>query len=1068
MLSHLPAYAELHCLSCFSFLRGAAHPDELVARAQALGYAALALTDECSLAGVVRAHVAAKACGLKLIVGTEFTLVDGLRLVLLAEDRAGYGNLSALITLARRRAEKGAYRLLRGDLEGILPGAGVPGCLCLWLPVAADEAAAADGRWLAARFPGRCWLAVELHNGADDAAKLAGLRQLAQDCGLPAVAAGDAHMDVRSRRPLQDVLTALRLKTTVFAAGHALFPNGERHLRTRLRLGRLYPPALLAETLNIAARCNFSLDELRYEYPDEVVPPGETPAGYLAREVEAGLARRYPQGVPLGVRGQVEMELALIAELRYEAYFLTVYDIVNFARGKEILCQGRGSAANSAVCYALGITEVDPARSNLLFERFISKERGEPPDIDVDFEHERREEVVQYIYAKYGRGRAALAAALITYRTRGALRDVGRALGFSPAQIDALSGSLAWWDSRDQLPARCAAVGLDPDSPRVAKWLALTEMLVGFPRHLSQHVGGFVIARGPLARLVPIENAAMAERTVIQWDKNDIEALGLLKVDVLALGMLSAVRRALDLLGRRLQDIPAEDPVVYEMICRADTIGVFQIESRAQMAMLPRLKPRCFYDLVVEVAIVRPGPIQGDMVHPYLQRRERLRATGQPLRFSRPELADVLGRTCGVPIFQEQAMQLAVVAAGFTPGEADKLRRAMGAWQRKGGLDHFRGKLLAGMAARGYPAELAERLYRQIEGFGDYGFPESHAASFALLAYVSAWLKRHHPAEFLCALLNSQPMGFYSPSQLVQDAQRHGVTVLPVDVQTSEVAASIGEAPEPLPPVAPSTSSGQAPSSPRRGRSEGQKSSRRKTSGSGPGAVRLGLQSIAGLSQTAAEAVAACRPAGGYASVTDLAVRTGLAQRDLDALAAAGALQRLAGHRRRAAWAAAGAAVQLDLLAAAAPAEPVPPLAAPSEGEDIVADYASLGLTLGRHPLRLLRERLAQRRFLSAGELAGQADRALVRAAGIVTCRQRPGTASGVVFLTLEDETGLANIVVYGRLADRQRRELLGARLLGVLGQVQREGEVVHLVAGRLLDLSPWLGGLATASRDFH
>ncbi|HEX5804108.1 MAG TPA: error-prone DNA polymerase, partial [Azospira sp.] len=770
MSAILPAYAELHCLSCFSFLRGAAHPDELVARAQALGYAALALTDECSLAGVVRAHVAAKGCGLKLIVGAEFTLADGLKLVLLAEDRAGYGNLSALITLARRRAEKGAYRLLRGDLEGVLPGTGVPGCLCLWLPAAADvtdasaATATAAGRWLSACFPGRCWLGVELHNGADDATRLAGLLQLAAACGLPAVAAGDAHMDVRSRRPLQDVLTALRLKTTVFAAGHALFPNGERHLRTRLRLGRLYPPELLAETLNLAARCRFSLDELRYEYPDEVVPHGETPAGYLAREVETGLARRYPQGVPLGVRGQVEKELALIAELHYEAYFLTVYDIVNFARGQAILCQGRGSAANSAVCYALGITEVDPARSNLLFERFISKERGEPPDIDVDFEHERREEVVQYIYAKYGRGRAALAAALITYRTRGALRDVARALGFSPAQIDALSGSLAWWDRRDQLPARCAAVGLDPDSPRVAKWLALTEMLVGFPRHLSQHVGGFVIARGPLSRLVPIENAAMAERTVIQWDKNDIEALGLMKVDVLALGMLSAVRRALDLLGRRLQDIPAEDAAVYEMICRADTIGVFQIESRAQMAMLPRLQPRCFYDLVVEVAIVRPGPIQGDMVHPYLQRRERLRATGQPLRFSRPELADVLGRTCGVPIFQEQAMQLAVVAAGFTPGEADQLRRAMGAWQRKGGLGHFREKLLSGMAARGYPAELAERLYRQIEGFGDYGFPESHAASFALLAYVSAWLKCHHPAEFLCALLNSQPMGFYSPS----------------------------------------------------------------------------------------------------------------------------------------------------------------------------------------------------------------------------------------------------------------------------------------------------------------
>ncbi|MBI2307720.1 MAG: error-prone DNA polymerase [Rhodocyclales bacterium] len=1021
----LPAYAELHCLSCFSFLRGASHPDELVARARALGYAALAITDECSLAGAVRAHVAARQAGLKLIIGAEFTLVDGLKIVLLAQSRAGYGNLSALITLARRRAEKGAYRLLRGDLESIIPGNAVPDCLCLWLP--GEDGEAADGHWLAARFPGRCWLGVGLFNGPDDAQRLVRLLALADASGLPALAAGDVHMHVRGRRPLQDVLTALRLKTTVFAAGRALFPNGERHLRTRLRLGRLYPPALLAETLQLAARCDFSLDELRYEYPDEIVPHGETSSGYLARQVEAGLARRYPQGVPVPVRGQVERELALIAELRYEAYFLTVFDIVNFARGEKILCQGRGSAANSAVCYALGITEVDPARSNLLFERFISRERGEPPDIDVDFEHERREEVVQYIYAKYGRERAALAAALITYRTRGALRDVGRALGFSTAQIDALSGSLAWWDKRDQLPARCAAVGLDPDSPRVAKWLMLTEMLVGFPRHLSQHVGGFIISRGPLSRLVPIENAAMTDRTVIQWDKDDIEALKLLKVDVLALGMLSAVRRVLDLLGMQLQDIPSEDPAVYAMICRADTIGVFQIESRAQMAMLPRLQPRTFYDLVVEVAIVRPGPIQGDMVHPYLKRRERIRASGEPLRFSCPELADVLGRTYGVPIFQEQAMQLAVVAAGFTPGEADQLRRAMGAWQRKGGLGHFRDKLLRGMAERNYPPEFAERLYRQIEGFGDYGFPESHAASFALLAYVSAWLKCHHPAEFLCALLNSQPMGFYSPSQLVQDARRHGVRVLPVDVQASGVAAAMES-----------------------------------------GAVRLGLQGIAGLAQAAAEALVAKRPASGYASIADLAARTGLAQRDLDRLAQAGAFKRLAGHRRQAAWAAAGAAVQLDLLAQASPQETVPALAAPSEAEDLVADYASTGLTLGRHPLGLLRERLAAGKFLSAARLAELPDRALARLAGIVTCRQRPGTASGVVFVTLEDETGLANIVIYGRLAERQRRELLGARLLGVLGQVQREGAVVHLVAGRLLDLSPWLGRLETVSRDFH
>jgi error-prone DNA polymerase len=1025
--SSLPSYAELHCLSCFSFLRGASHPDELIGRAKALGYSALAITDDCSLAGIVRAHVAAKAAGMKLLCGAEFSLVDGLKLVLLAQDRAGYGNLSALITLARRRSGKGVYRLTRGDLEALAPAGAVPGCLCLWLAGGSEETKVMDGRWLASNFPGRCWLAVELHAGPNDAELLVRQLTLARQCGLPAVAAGDAHMHLRARRPLQDVMTAVRLNTTVFDAGHALYPNGERHLRTRLRLARVYPSVLLAETLKIAACCQFSLDELHYEYPDEIVPHGELPAAYLAREVEAGLVRRYPQGVPLSVRGQIERELVLIAELQYEAYFLTVYDIVNFARGQKILCQGRGSAANSAVCYALDITEVDPARSNLLFERFISRERGEPPDIDVDFEHERREEVVQYIYAKYGRERAALAAALITYRTRGALRDVGRALGFSTAQIDVLSGSLAWWDKRDQLPARCAGVGLDPESPRVAKWLALTEMLIGFPRHLSQHVGGFIISRGPLARLVPIENAAMENRTVIQWDKNDIEALGLLKVDVLALGMLSATRRALALLGMEMQDIPSEDPAVYDMICRADTIGVFQIESRAQMAMLPRLKPRRFYDLVVQVAIVRPGPIQGDMVHPYLKRRERFGASGQPLRFSRPELEDVLGRTYGVPIFQEQAMQLAVVAAGFTPGEADQLRRAMGAWQRKGGLTHLREKLLSGMADRGYPTELAERLYRQIEGFGDYGFPESHAASFALLAYVSAWLKCHHPAEFLCALLNSQPMGFYSPSQLVQDARRHGVTVLPVDVQVSAEAATIET-----------------------------------------GSVRLGLQGINGLSQVGAAAVVVKRPTGGYAGMSDLAARAGITQHDLDTLARAGALKGLAGHRRQAAWKAAGAAVQLDLLATAVPQEALPELAAPSEAEDLVADYASTGLTLGRHPLGLLRKRLTTRRFLSAGQLAELPDRALARMAGIVTCRQRPGTASGVVFVTLEDETGLANIVIYGRLADRQRRELLGSSLLGVLGQVQREGEVVHLVAGRLVDLSAWLGRLETVSRDFH
>jgi error-prone DNA polymerase len=1026
----LPAYAELHCCSNFTFLRGASHPEELVERARALGYNALAITDECSLAGVVRAYKAAKganSAGLQLIIGAEFRLADDdFKLVLLAQNRAGYGNLSALITLARRRAGKGAYRLTRGDLEAVgdfaFTSGAVPDCLALWVP--GNNALPEDGRWLAARFPGRAWLAVELHSGPDDATRLAGLLALAEASGLPALAAGDVHMHLRTRRPLQDTLTALRLNTTVFAAGHALFANGERHLRTRLRLARLYPPVLLAETLAVAARCSFSLDELRYEYPDEVVPHGQTPAAFLRAETAQGLARRYGDVVPASVSDRIEHELQLIGELGYEPYFLTVYDIVNFARRRNILCQGRGSAANSAVCYALGITEVDPARSSLLFERFISKERGEPPDIDVDFEHERREEVIQYLYTKYGRERAALTAAVITWRTRGALRDAGRALGFGTAQIDALAGSLAWWDQRDQLPERLRSVGLDPQSPRVAKWLALAEALRGFPRHLSQHVGGFVISRGPLSRLVPVENAAMLERTVIQWDKDDLDTLGLLKIDILALGMLSAIQRALGLLGMRLQDIPPEDPAVYKMICAADTVGVFQIESRAQMAMLPRLRPRNFYDLVIEVALVRPGPIQGDMVHPYLRRRhgkERI----EPMR---PEIAAVLGRTCGVPIFQEQVMQLAVVAAGFTPGEADNLRRAMAAWRRKGGLEPFEKKLIDGMRERGHSEDFARRIFAQIKGFGEYGFPESHAASFALLVYASAWLKCHHPAAFLCALLNSQPMGFYAPSQLVQDAQRHGVEVRPVSVQGSHWEAGLEAS----------------------------------------AAVRLGFGGVAGLSRAGVAALLDARQQQAFASVADLAARARLARSDLDALAAAGALASLAGHRREAAWAAASAAVQLDLLDYAAPQEAMPELAAPSEGENLIADYASIGLTLGRHPLALLRARLAAQRFISAGALQNAADRQLARAAGIVTCRQRPGTASGIVFVTLEDETGFANIVVHAKLVDKQRRELLGARLLGVLGQVQREGNVVHLVAKRLVDLSALLGKLPAASRDFH
>ncbi len=1034
----LPAYAELHCLTNFSFLRGASQPEELVVRAAALGYAALAVTDECSVAGAVRAHIAAKEQALKLLIGTELRLEDGPKLVLLATNRAGYGNLAELITRGRRSAEKGRYRLTRADLDG-----GLDDCLALLVPSLFPlppslslAPSCSDAEWLAERFPGRVWIAAELHCGPDDRGRLEALRALARTAHLPLVAAGDVHMHLRSRRRLQDVLTAVRLGRPVRECGHALFPNAERSLRLRVRLAQIYPPELLAETLRVAERCALSLDELRYEYPEELVPAGETPATWLRKLAVEGLAWRFPGGVPGNVSELVERELALIADLAYEPFFLTVHDIVRFARERKILCQGRGSAANSAVCYALGITEVDPARMSMLFERFLSRERNEPPDIDVDFEHQRREEVIQYIYAKYGRDRAAIAATVITYRPKSAIRDVGKALGLDPVQVDGLAKSRAWWDHWRIDPDKLAADGFDAASPVIRQLCEIVNALVGFPRHLSQHTGGFVIARGSLERLVPIENAAMPERSVIQWDKDDLEALGLLKVDVLALGMLSAIRRALEMIGAGrdapfgMADVPDGDPETYAMIQRADTIGVFQIESRAQMAMLPRLAPERFFDLVIEVAIVRPGPIQGGMVHPYLRRRRGLEAVTYPSEGVR----QVLERTLGVPIFQEQVMQLAVVAAGFTPGEADALRRAMAAWRRKGGLEPFERRLKDGMRERGYPPEFADGVYRQILGFGEYGFPESHAASFALLVYVSSWIKRHHPAAFCAALLNSQPMGFYAPSQLVQDARRHGVEVRPVDVCASSWECTLED---------------RVP------------------------AVRLGMLMVKGLSEAAAAKIVVARGERPFASIDDLARRAGLDPRDLKCLAAAGALNRLATHRRLAYWDVAGAAAaasgaRAPLLRDAPVIEPAPALAPPTEGEDLVADYASLGLTLGRHPLVLLRDRLTRMRLATAEEIRGLPHGRAARACGIVTGRQRPDTAAGVVFVTLEDETGYVNVVVWRDLGERQRRELLGARLMTVDGVIQREGEVVHLVARRLGDASALLGRLVTRSRDFH
>jgi len=1473
------AYAELHALSNFSFLRGASHPGELIRQAHALGYRALALTDECSLAGVVRAHEALRELppmsgtpdpshartSFKLIIGAEFRTACDLQLVLLAPSQRAYGQLCQLITLGRRRSRKGEYHLTRADFES-----GLEECLALW--VAPPDATAAQAHWLREFFPGRGWLAVQLHCEADDAVRLAQALALSAASGLPAVAAGDVHMHVRSRRTLQDVLTAIRHRCTIESVGGRLYPNGERHLRALAQLRALYPPALLDESVAIAERCEFSLSQLHYEYPAELVPAGVSASEHLRALTQAGLHWRWPRGVPAGVRATIEKELALIEQLRYEHFFLTVHDLVRYARGEGILCQGRGSAANSAVCYALGITEIDPARTQLLFERFISRERNEPPDIDVDFEHERREQVMQYIYGKYGRERAALAATVICYRTRSALRDVARALGVADPGINRLTRLHTWWDRPGEIQREFAReLQLPPE--RLQLLMRLVRELVGFPRHLSQHVGGFVISGEPLAALVPIENAAMADRTVIQWDKDDLESLGLLKVDVLALGMLTALRRCFELIerhrGRRLTlaDIPPKDAATFDMICRGETVGVFQIESRAQMSMLPRLKPRSFYDLVIEVAIVRPGPIQGDMVHPYLTRRQHPASVTYPSK----QLEAVLERTLGVPIFQEQVMQIAMVAADFTPGEADGLRRAMAAWKRRGGLEPYRERLLSGMAANGYPREFAEQIYRQIQGFGEYGFPEcivgetrvvdadtgqwfrvdaihsgkacithtvacdedlklrkrkvlavvasgakpvwklrtalghsivataehpfliscgwkplgeirvgdhvaaarslplqgnrhwpehqitvladviaegnlchpstfyfyttarwhcdefvravekfpntraviewhrscfsvrvrridrrqpigavlwlrhlgiwgrgarkkslpaevfeltndgialllarlwegdgsfsmkgsasydtasrnlgaevqhlllrlgiiarlycrrrlykgkslehyvvtvtgealrqfwtmigcrfidvrrrqqsellarrpngrmsrdivparearsiirrerdargltwreighatglsmreiqahenldkrgfrrfvigrlagalrsaellrlaesdiywdrvvhieplgfqptydlqiegnhnflannlivhnSHAASFALLTYVSSWLKCHEPAAFAAALINSQPMGFYAPAQLTQDARRSGVTLLPADVTVSEWDCT-------LEPQAESAS-GAA------GCSQGRVEPR------GQLALRLGLRLVGGLQQAEAERIVGARAAGPFASINTLAARARLPQRALQNLAATGALAALSTHRHDASWRALGVERLPGLIEGLSASEPPVVLPEPTESQNILADYRHLGLTSGRHPLSLLRPALSRRGFASSADLQRLPDGRRVRVGGLVTHMQQPATASGVVFASLEDESGILNIILWPGVFAEHRRCALESSLLVVDGTLQRREQVAHVIAQRLHDRSAWLGGIARRSRDFR
>jgi len=1023
-------YVELHCKTNFSFLEGASHPNELVTEAARFGYAGMAVTDRNSLAGVVRAHVAAKEAGLKLVIGAEVTLVDASPVLLWAMNRHGYGRLCQLLTRGRRQAPKGECRLAFADVAEHASGL-IIGTL---LPLAGDVSLELP-RWREV-FLDRTYAVAELHRGLCDGRQLDQWQCAARAARVPLVAAGDVHYHDARRRYLQDVLTAIRLKTTVAELGAARFPNGERRLLALDEILSLFPqcPAAVSRTAEVADRCTFSLDELRYEYPEELCPAGETPSSHLARLTLAGAQERYPAGVPTKVSQLIERELAIIEELKYAAYFLTVWDLVRFARAQGILCQGRGSAANSAVCYCLGVTAVDPDRIDVLFERFISKDRAEAPDIDIDFEHQRREEVIQYIYEKYGRERAGMTAELITYRPRSAVRDVGKALGLSLDRVDSLANVIGHADAGDELLLRLSEAGLDPECRLGRQLIHLVREILGFPRHLGQHVGGMVLTDLPLCEIVPIENASMPGRTVVQWDKDDLDALGILKVDCLGLGMLSAIRRSLDLLEEHngqsltLATIPAEDPAVYEMIQRADTVGVFQIESRAQMSMLPRLKPKKFYDLVVEVAIVRPGPIQGNMVHPYLRRRCGLEAVEYPSEAVR----DVLSKTLGVPLFQEQAMRLVVVAAGFTPGEADQLRRAMGAWKRTGVINQFEQKLIHGMLANGYSEEFARNLFGQIEGFGSYGFPESHAASFALLVYVSAWIKCHYPAVFLAALLNSQPLGFYGPAQLVSDARRHGVEVRPVDVNRSDCDSTL-----------------------------------ERLEADGTLAVRLGWSTVKGLSNSAAETVVRERRSGPFTTYGDFVARTGLKSAVLSRLAAADAFRSLGLTRRPAYWMSLAMTPPEPLLAGL-PDEAPPPLPRLSPEQEVIHDYHAQGLSLRGHPLAPLRPFLDEQHVVPASALESLKANRRYRVAGLVLLRQRPQTAKGITFMTLEDETGTVNLIVRPQVWKRFRRVANQARALIATGLLQRQDGVIHVIVDRLQDLTTQLPNLGHVSRDFH
>ena len=1010
-------YAELHCRSNFSFQKGASHPEELIERAHQLGYQALAITDECSFAGLGRAYQAAKETGLKLIVGSEFEF-EHVTLVALVTDLSAYQELCQLITRGRRRAEKGNYHITLDDILTLKQ--------CLLISVLKPSILQWNNqvilpflRRLTESFKQRMWLGINRSLGPYDDDMLALNDTYAAWLKLPQTAVGCVDMHHPSRQPLRDIMTAIRLHSNVQNLAGRQSANAESHLRSANKLNSLYSQALLDESVNIAKQCTFSLAELRYQYPKDLVPEGITAPDYLRQQVEQGANVRYPDGVPKAVQQLLEHELDIIAYLAYEHYFLTVWDLVRFAKSRDILCQGRGSAANSAVCYCLGITEVNPADGTLLFERFLSKERDEPPDIDVDFEHERREEVIQYIYQRYGRERAALAATVIRYRLKSAMREVGKALGYSEPYLARLLKQL---DRRDKhQPWQQQLQALEPNfkATRFQQFMALTEEILGFPRHLSQHVGGFVIAAERVDTLVPIENAAMQERTIIQWDKDDLESLGLLKVDVLALGMLTAIRKSLSMLTKRegrlwrLQDIPREDPAVYAMLQKGDSVGTFQVESRAQINMLPRLKPSCFYDLVVQVAIVRPGPIQGGMVHPYLQRRADRRLVEYPSE----AVKGVLERTLGVPIFQEQVIKLAMVAAGFSAGEADQLRRAMGAWKRTGQLKPFQTKLKQGLLARGYAEEFADRLCLQIQGFGEYGFPESHAASFAILVYFSAWLKHHEPVIFCCALLNSQPMGFYSPSQLLQDLQRHGQSVRPVCINHSHWDHTVEYTPE-------------APK----------------------GILRLGFRIVNGLSQQAVRELTQARQEGVFTSLENFLQRANLHHHDREALASAGAFQSLSGNRYQTRWQILGYQDNTPLPLALNQTEQAIALPEPTEVQSIYEDLKRLGVSLGRHLMAIIREKGGCRRCTPSNELIQHPHEGLVRVAGIVTGRQRPGTASGVTFVTLEDEFGNINVVVWQATATAQRQAFLGASFLEVHGILEKSEQVIHVIAGRLID----------------